>query len=145
MAQWLMTLASGALFGLGLVISGMVNPAKVIGFLDVAGQWDPTLALVMGGALAVTIPGFRLMKRLGRPWCAQRFVLPTRQDLDGRLIGGAAIFGIGWGLAGICPGPGILALLSGLTPVHGFIGAMLLGMFAHSLIFERAKAQGGRS
>lgn len=140
MGHLLLALISGTLFGLGLVISGMVNPAKVIGFLDVAGAWDPTLALVMGGAVAVTLPAFRFLGRLRKPLCGERFQLLTRKDLDARLIGGSAIFGIGWGLAGICPGPAITALASGLYPVAGFVVAMLAGVLAHKLLFERSGA-----
>src|SRR5512145_2928214 len=99
--------ASGLLFGLGLIVSQMVNPAKVVGFLDVFGTWDPSLALVMGGAVAVSALGTVLARRRGVPVLASRQEIPTRRDLDPRLIGGAALFGIGWGLIGLCPGPAL--------------------------------------
>ena len=120
-------LAAGVLFGLGLVISQMVNPARVIGFLDVAGNWDPTLAFVMGGALLVAFPAFRWVLKRPHPLFAAGFSLPTRTDLEPRLIGGAALFGIGWGLAGLCPGPAVTALVSLSTPVLLFVVCMLAG------------------
>lgn len=105
MLRMLVTLFSGTLFGLWLAVSGMVNPAEVIGFLDLAGDWDPTLVFVMGGALLVAIPAFRLILKRPHPALADDFELPTKKELDTRLIGGAALFGVGWGLAGFCPGP----------------------------------------
>lgn len=134
MLKMLVNLFAGALFGLGLTISGMVNPAKIIGFLDFAGDWDPTLALVFGGALLVTIPAFRLILRRSRPVLAEEFELPSKKDVDGRLLAGAAIFGIGWGLAGFCPGPAVTALASGLLPVFAFVAAMVAGMAAYKWI-----------
>ena len=128
---------SGALFGLGLVVSGMMNPAKVIGFLDLAGEWDPTLAFVMGGALLVAIPAFRLILGRQRPILARDFALPTKSTLDARLLGGAALFGVGWGLAGFCPGPAVAALVTGLAPVFAFVAAMVAGMALYAWIFER--------
>jgi uncharacterized membrane protein YedE/YeeE len=133
----LVALFSGALFGLGLAVSGMMNPAKVIGFLDFAGGWDPTLAFVMGGALLVTIPAFRLILSRQRPILADGFALPTRSTLDGRLLAGAALFGVGWGLSGFCPGPAVAALVTGLTPVFAFVAAMLAGMILYAWVFER--------
>jgi uncharacterized membrane protein YedE/YeeE len=124
----LVALFSGTLFGLGLAISGMVDPAKVIGFLDIAGDWDPTLAFVMGGALLVTIPAFRLILNRLRPVLTDDFELPTKKDVDTRLLGGAALFGVGWGLSGFCPGPAVTALASGLAPVFAFVAAMVAGM-----------------
>ncbi len=112
-AQPAFALASGVLFGAGLALSGMINPAKVLGFLDVAGNWDPTLAFVMLGALVVTMPAFRLATRTTGPWFAPRYMLPERKGLDARLLIGAALFGVGWGLAGFCPGPAIAALVAG--------------------------------
>ena len=114
----------------------MVNPAKVLNFLDVAGDWDPTLAFVMGGALLVTIPAFRFILKRPHPLFAGRFYLPTRQDIDMRLIAGAAIFGIGWGMAGLCPGPALTAVATGLLPVLGFVAAMAAGALVHKLLFE---------
>ena len=135
MLKMLVNLFAGTLFGLGLAISGMVDPAKVIGFLDVAGDWDPTLAFVMGGALLVTIPAFRLILKRPRPVLADKFELPTNKDVDARLLGGSALFGIGWGLAGFCPGPAVTALASGLTPVFVFVAAMVVGMAVYKWIF----------
>ena len=134
MLKMLVNLFAGTLFGLGLAISGMVNPQKVIGFLDFAGNWDPTLAFVFGGALLITIPAFRLILRRPRPVLAEDFDLPTKKAVDGRLLGGAALFGIGWGLAGFCPGPAVTALASGLLPVFAFVAAMVVGMAAYRWI-----------
>ena len=120
----------GALFGLGLVISGMTNPAKIIGFLDIAGDWDPTLAVVMASALAVTFAGFRLVLTAPAPALETKFHLPTATQIDRPLLAGATLFGVGWGLAGFCPGPGIAALANGdLEPVL-FVAAMVAGMLA---------------
>ncbi len=132
----LVALLSGILFGLGLAISGMVNPAKVVGFLDLFGAWDPTLAFVMGGALLVTIPAFRLVLRQPRPLFDMQFRVPARTDIDGRLVGGAVLFGVGWGLAGLCPGPAITALVTGILPVFGFVAAMVAGAALHRLTLE---------
>ena len=120
---------SGLLFGLGLTISGMINPAKVIGFLDVTGNWDPSLALVMASGLAVTLPGFHFILKQKRPLFEAKFYLPGKADIDLRLIGGAVLFGIGWGLAGYCPGPAIAALGFGSIEPWLFVAAMFLGSF----------------
>lgn len=121
-------LAAGLVFGLGLGVSGMLDPAKVLNFLDLAGHWDPTLALVMGGAVLVSLPAFQLaMHGRYRPLLAADWDLPTRTVIDIRLVGGATIFGIGWGLGGFCPGPAIAALASGLWPVVGFVATMTFG------------------
>ena len=129
MAQLFSSLIIGTLFGAGLAISQMIDPARVIGFLDVAGRWDPTLAFVMIGALAVTIPAFALARRQGiSPALGGAFRIPTARDIDGPLLLGAAIFGIGWGLSGFCPGPAIAALSSGLWPVIAFGISMVAGM-----------------
>jgi uncharacterized membrane protein YedE/YeeE len=133
----LVALFAGAHFGLGLAVSGMMNPAKVIGFLDFAGEWDPTLAFVMGGALLVTIPAFRLILGRPRPILAGDFALPAKSTLDARLLGGAALFGVGWGLSGFCPGPAVAALVTGLTPVFAFVAAMVAGMVLYAWVFER--------
>lgn len=138
-----LSLVAGIVFGLGLVISGMSNPAKVIGFLDVSGAWDPTLLVVMGGALAVTLPGFTLLRRRSRPLFAREFQWPARKDVDARLIGGAALFGVGWGIAGFCPGPAITALVTGRMEVVLFVCAMVGGAAAHRLLFD-APAPGVR-
>jgi uncharacterized protein len=134
MLKMLVNLFAGVLFGLGLAVSGMVDPQKVIGFLDVAGHWDPTLAFVMGGALLVAIPAFRLIFRHSRPVLADDFDLPTKDSLDASLLGGAALFGVGWGLSGFCPGPSVTALASGLVPVFAFVAAMIAGMALHKWI-----------
>ncbi|HGG56323.1 MAG TPA: YeeE/YedE family protein [Nannocystis exedens] len=124
---------TGLIFALGLGISGMTQPLKVRDFLDVSGNWDPSLAFVMAGGVLVYVLVFRLvLPRLDRPIAGDRFGLPTRRDLDAPLIVGSAIFGIGWGLGGFCPGPALTSLLTGMTPVLVFIGAMALGMALHS-------------
>jgi uncharacterized membrane protein YedE/YeeE len=138
-------LFAGALFGLGLAVSGMMNPAKVIGFLDFAGRWDPTLAFVMGGALLVTIPAFRVILGRQRPILADGFALPASSDLDARLLGGSALFGVGWGLSGFCPGPAVAALVTGLAPVFAFVAAMMAGMVLYAWLFERREASGVRA
>ncbi|CAA9513349.1 MAG: GENE II AND X PROTEINS [uncultured Rubrobacteraceae bacterium] len=125
-------LVSGLVFGLGLAVSGMMNPAKVIGFLDVAGDWDPTLAFVMGGALLVAVPAYRIIPKRGRPVLEEGFSLPGKKAVDAPLLGGAALFGVGWGLVGFCPGPAIAALGTGLLPVFAFVAAMLAGMALHA-------------
>jgi uncharacterized membrane protein YedE/YeeE len=134
MLRMLVSLFSGALFGLGLSISGMVNPQKVIGFLDVAGNWDPTLAVVMGGALLVVIPALRLIFKRSRPVLEDEFEVPTKKELDAELLGGSALFGVGWGLSGLCPGPAMTALASGLAPVFAFVAAMIAGMALYKWI-----------
>ena len=126
-------LASGLVFGLGLAVSGMMNPAKVIGFLDVAGDWDPTLAFVMVGALLVAVPAYRLAPERGRPVLEQKFSLPEKKAVDAPLLRGPALFGVGWGIVGFCPGLAIAALGTGLLPVFAFVvAAMLAGMALHA-------------
>jgi len=113
----------------------MMNPAKVIGFLDVAGDWDPTLAFVMVGALLVAVPAYRLVpRRGGRPILEEKFSLPEKKAIDAPLLGGSALFGVGWGIVGFCPGPAIAALGTGLLPVFAFVAAMLAGMALHARI-----------
>ncbi|MDR7034100.1 YeeE/YedE family protein [Mesorhizobium sp. BE184] len=126
--SFLVNLLVGLLFGIGLVVSGMSNPAKVLNFLDPFGPWDPSLAFVMGGAVVVAFVGYRLVLKRKRPLMDSVFHLPTRKDLDRRLFAGAAIFGIGWGLGGLCPGPALTAL--GLTApgVLTFLPAMFVGL-----------------
>ncbi len=121
-------LAAGALFGLGLGVSGMTIPAKVKGFLDVTGDWDPTLVMVMVGAIAVHFVLFRLILRRRAPLFATRFHVPTRRDIDLRLLGGAALFGVGWGLSGQCPGPALTNLATGTPTALVFVAAMAAGM-----------------
>jgi uncharacterized membrane protein YedE/YeeE len=123
-------LVSGTLFGAGLTISGMTDPARVRGFLDVFGVWDPTLVFVMGGAVLVMAVAWRIRRRMGSPIFAERFSLPDRNDLDGRLIAGSILFGIGWGIAGLCPGPAIASLALSPLSVLPFVLAMLAGMAA---------------
>lgn len=136
--QIAIALLSGMIFGAGLAISGMVNPAKVLNFFDIAGTWDPSLILVMAGALMVTAIGYRLAFRRQAPIFAPRFNLPSARDIDARLIGGSALFGLGWGLSGFCPGPAIASLTTlSLEPVI-FIIAMLAGMLVAKLPVLRA-------
>lgn len=127
--------AVGLLFGLGLVISQMVNPAKVLGFLDIFGNWDPSLAFVMGSALIVTAVGYRLTWRRSQPLLGDQFHLPTNTTIDRRLALGAILFGIGWGLVGLCPGPAIAAIAIGGGKALAFLGAMTVGVIA----FERTR------
>jgi uncharacterized membrane protein YedE/YeeE len=134
--SFLVNLALGLLFGAGLVVSGMSDPAKVLNFLDLFGTWDPSLAFVMGGAVLVTFLGYRLVLARGEPIVGSRFHLPTRNDIDGRIVAGPAIFGIGWGLGGFCPGPALSALGLGATGTLAFIPAMVLGMWAARLLAE---------
>ena len=129
----LAALLAGLLFGLGLVVSAMVDPAKVLGFLDLAGDWDPSLALVMVGAIPVAALGFVLGRRRPRPLLAASFQPPTARALDSRLIRGAALFGAGWGLVGFCPGPALASLALGAWQSWVFAAAMLLGMAAHAV------------
>jgi uncharacterized membrane protein YedE/YeeE len=124
----LVALAAGALFAAGLALSGMSNPRKVLAFLDLAGAWDPSLACVMGGALAVHSIAVRRQRRQARPIYNDAFSLPDQSQIDGRLIGGAALFGVGWGMAGYCPGPALFSLVSGNLGCIVFVLCMLLGM-----------------
>ncbi len=133
-ARNMAALGAGVLFGLGLAISQMVNPAKVLAFLDVGGNWDPSLALVMGGALAVTGVAFRLVLKRPRPMFGDAFAVPTRGDVDGRLVGGAIVFGVGWGLIGLCPGPAMASIAYGMAESVYFLGAMLAGMAAARIL-----------
>ena len=121
-------LVAGLVFGLGLALSGMMNPARVLGFLDITGPWDPSLAFVLVGAVAVSAGGVAIARRSARPLFAVRFNWPETRRLDRRLILGAAIFGIGWGLAGLCPGPAIAGLDLGLGKSVLFVTSMLAGM-----------------
>lgn len=125
---------AGTLFGLGLAVSHMTDPAKVLAFLDVAGNWDPSLILVMAGALAVYFVAARSAATREAPLFAERFRLPTRTDVDAPLVAGALLFGGGWGLVGLCPGPAITALVSGQSKAVLFVTAMLAGMLIHRMI-----------
>lgn len=132
--KMLMGYIAGLLFGLGLAVSGMTDPARVLGFLDVAGAWDPTLMFVLGGAVVTSFIGYRLVFKRAGPLFGERFQLPTKRDLDAKLLGGAALFGIGWGLSGYCPGPAI-ASVSGLTlPLAAMLIAMVVGWFAARIV-----------
>ena len=133
----LLTLISGLLFGFGLLLSGMADPAKVQNFLDLFGTWDPSLAFVMGGAIAVTMPGFWLVIRRNKPFFNDVFHLPSRTDLDARLITGSAIFGVGWGLGGFCPGPAMTALPLAAEGTLIFVATMLTGMAASKYFLQR--------
>ncbi|HEY8121179.1 MAG TPA: DUF6691 family protein [Myxococcota bacterium] len=126
--QVVAALLSGLVFGAGLALAGMTNPAKVLSFLDIAGAWDPTLALVMGSALAVNAAAYALTKRRAKPLFAPAFALPSRADLDARLLGGATLFGVGWALVGLCPGPALASLARGDVHVLAFVAAMGVGM-----------------
>lgn len=128
---------AGFLFGLGLVVSGMSNPAKVVGFLDLTGNWDPSLILVMGGGLLVTVPAFHLVLKNPQPLFEEKFFLPTLTAIDPKLIVGAVLFGLGWGIAGFCPGPALAALVSLNPTVLLFVAAMVGGMVLHHLVLEK--------
>lgn len=140
----LLALVSGALFGAGLAISGMADPARVRGFLDLFGQWDPTLAFVMAGALLPMALAWRFQRRLARPLAAPAFDLPGTRQIDARLLGGSALFGAGWGLAGLCPGPAIagLAIVPGKAALA--VAAMAAGMALHALLDRPATAPTGQ-
>jgi uncharacterized membrane protein YedE/YeeE len=140
--------AIGLVFGLGLVVAGMSDPAKVLNFLDVAaiatGGWDASLAFVMAGAIAVTFVGFTLVLRRRQPIFGERFHLPTATDLDARILAGPAIFGIGWGFAGFCPGPALAALTTGGAPAALFVAAMFAGMAGARFLAGRQAMPGTR-
>ena len=131
------SLAAGVLFGAGLALSGMMNPAKVLNFLDVAGRWDPSLALVMAAALAVTAPAFRLARRQRAPALGGRYEIPTARTLDAPLLAGAALFGLGWGLVGLCPGPAVAVLVTGLPSAAVFLASMVAGMLLHRVLITQ--------
>ena len=134
MAAVISCLVVGTVFGVGLAVSQMINPAKVIGFLDFAGNWDPTLGVVMVAALVCAAPGFALVKRRGTPILGKSFQIPSRKDIEWRLLSGAAVFGVGWGLSGFCPGPALAAMSAGMYQVFIFVGAMVAGMLLHKLM-----------
>ncbi|MES2296073.1 MAG: YeeE/YedE family protein [Pseudomonadota bacterium] len=134
------SLCCGLLFGLGLIVCGLADPAKVLAFLDVAGAWDPSLLLVMAGAIGVSLPAFVLVKRRGRGMRGAPLHLPTATRIDRKLVFGSTMFGIGWGIAGICPGPALVGLGFGLPQAGLFVPAMLAGMALHALL-EKACAR----
>ena len=125
---------AGVIFGAGLAMSDMVNPARVLGFLDVTGAWDPTLAFVMGAAVVASAIGYAFSRRLRAPLFGKSFFIPENRRLDSQLIGGAALFGIGWGLVGFCPGPAIAGLIFGMWQPWLFVAAMVAGMAVQGVI-----------
>ena len=142
---YLCAVAAGALFGMGLVLSGMTDPQRVIGFLDVFGAFDPSLAYVLGGAVLVTVIAFRFVLQMPKPLLAPRFELPTTRRLDTRLTAGAAAFGVGWGLSGYCPGPAVAGVAIGTPETMWFVGAMLAGSAIYGWLSKRigkAKSNG---
>lgn len=128
----------GLIFGAGLALSDMINPARVLAFLDVAGEWDPTLAYVMAGAVVPSAIGYRLSRRMHRPLIGREFRIPQNRVVESQLLAGAAIFGIGWGLVGFCPGPAFAALALGMWQPWLFVLAMLAGMVLHRLYEDRS-------
>ena len=133
---FVVNLVLGLIFGVGLVISGMSDPAKVLNFLDLAGAWDPSLAFVMGGAVIVTFFGYKLVLKRDRPVVGTRFRLPTRTELEPRIFAGPAIFGFGWGLSGFCPGPALTAIGLAAPGTLVFVPAMIIGMWLARLVGE---------
>lgn len=131
--------AIGLIFGLGLILSGMSNPAKVLGFLDLAGAWDPSLAFVMGGAIIVGLVAFQIARKRTQTFLGGALKLPTAKDIDKRLVLGSLAFGAGWGLAGFCPGPALVSLGSGEVKAFIFVAAMLVGMGLFELVNRPAK------
>ena len=138
MKQNLIALLSGLVFGIGLAFSQMINPNKVLNFLDITGNWDPSLALVMGGALLVTIISFRFISALKAPLFDEKFRLPSRSDIDKPLIIGAMMFGTGWGLVGFCPGPAIASLGTAGVDAFIFVAAMIAGAWLQGVLFKKA-------
>ena len=136
LAYFLAAFGTGLLFGVGLTISEMVNPEKILAFLDVFGEWNPALIFVMIGALLITIPGFQLVRGKAQPFFALKFLLPDKTAIDKKLLSGAALFGIGWGMVGLCPGPAVTALVTLRPEVFLFLTAVIAGMFCHKLIFS---------
>lgn len=133
-------LLSGLVFGIGLIVSGMANPAKVLGFLDVFGKWDPSLAFVMAGAIAVGVVAFAVARRRATSFLGEDMKLPANRRLDVRLVGGSLLFGLGWGVAGFCPGPGLVALGMGEAKAVLFVSAMLAGMGIFELLERGASS-----
>ena len=133
----------GLLFGIGLLVSGMTDPGKVLGFLDLAGAWDPSLAFVMGGAILVGLVAFTLAKQRTRTFLGTALHLPTSRDIDRRLVLGSLTFGVGWGLAGFCPGPGLVALGAGEAKAAVFVAAMVGGMLLFELVERRSRGLTG--
>lgn len=142
MSRLLAALVAGLLFGVGLALSDMVNPARVLAFLDVAGDWDPTLAYVMGAALLPSALGYAIRRRMKTPVLEEKFHVPEDRPVDSKLLLGAAVFGVGWGIVGWCPGPAIAGLALGTWQAWLFVAAMLLGMLLHRLGAARMAADG---
>lgn len=138
----LVSLVSGLIFGIGLIVADMTNPVKVQNFLDITGTWDPSLILVMGAAIGVTMPGYWYLRKHGRPLFSEGFSWPTRTDLDAKLITGAAMFGFGWGLGGFCPGPALTALPGGAGGGLVFVVAMLAGLCLSNILTLRMARRG---
>ncbi|TNE97754.1 MAG: YeeE/YedE family protein [Gammaproteobacteria bacterium] len=136
----LASLLSGLIFGLGLIVSGMANPEKVLGFLDIAGLWDPSLAFVMGGAIIVGLGAFAIARKRTRSFLGFDMRIPTNKHIDKRLIIGGLAFGAGWGIAGFCPGPGLVALGAGEAKAAVFVASMVSGMIIFEVI-ERARSR----
>ena len=135
------SLLAGLIFGIGLIVSGMANPAKVLGFLDLAGSWDPSLTFVMGGAIAVGLLAFAIAKRRTVSFLGELMHMPTSGDIDRRLVAGSALFGIGWGIAGFCPGPALASLGAGHPKAVVFVVAMLVGMGIFEFLEVRKNAK----
>ena len=136
----LVSLLTGLVFGIGLIVSGMADPAKVLGFLDLAGAWDPSLAFVMAGAIAVGVVAFAVARRRTASLLGAEMKLPTARQIDRRLVAGSVVFGIGWGVAGFCPGPGLVALGMGEIKAAVFVAAMLVGMGVFELLERHRQA-----
>jgi uncharacterized protein len=141
MRPWI-AFAAGLLFGLGLSLGGMTQPAVVLGFLDIFGAWDPRLVFVMAGAVLTTAIGYRLVLRRSRPLLAERFQWPTSRRIDARLMGGAALFGIGWGIAGYCPGPALASLGAGAPALLVLVACMIAGWWLAARLLPRAGGNG---
>jgi uncharacterized protein len=135
-------LVVGLMFGAGLALSDMINPARVLAFLDLAGRWDPTLAFVMGSALIPSALGYLIVRRMKKPVLADSFCIPENRVIERKLVLGAALFGAGWGLVGLCPGPAIAGLVFGMWQLWLFVGAMLAGMLLHRIASSAAPAGG---
>ena len=142
LARMVAALIAGTIFGFGLSLSGMLDPARVRGFLDLAGDWNPSLAFVLGGAVAASAAGQAVARRLGKPLFEHGFAWPRTRPIDARLIVGSAVFGIGWGMAGLCPGPAVATLALGLLPTAVFVTAMVAGMLLFRLLPETSPPAG---
>ena len=137
-SRLIVSLSAGALFGFGLSLSGMIDPARVTGFLDVmSGHWDPSLLFVLGGAVLVAFVGFRIMYRMRRPVLDESFHVPSKNVIDAPLVIGSALFGVGWGLGGFCPGPAVASLSVGWVQSFVFVMAMIVGMTLHDRVWKR--------